>query len=107
MIVKWPEQSNSGAVVDEPVISTDFYPSLLEMAGLPSQWLIKRWMEKALFLRYKANRFKGVLFSGISRNTVITACRVRAVPFVPETISCWNTYENNTVQLFNLRDDHW
>ena len=36
MIVKWPEKfSDSDRVVEEPVISTDFYPSLLEMAGLP------------------------------------------------------------------------
>jgi arylsulfatase A-like enzyme len=36
MIVKWPSQGNKGAVCGEPVISTDFYPSILEMAGLPS-----------------------------------------------------------------------
>ena len=35
MIVKWPGQAKAGTVCDEPVISTDFYPSLLEMAGLP------------------------------------------------------------------------
>ncbi len=34
LIVKWPGGGRSGVVCDEPVISTDFYPSLLEMAGL-------------------------------------------------------------------------
>lgn len=35
MIVKWPGHGREGAACEEPVISTDFYPSLLEMAGLP------------------------------------------------------------------------
>ena len=37
MIVKWPGRTESGSVCAEPVISTDFYPSLLEMAGLPAR----------------------------------------------------------------------
>ena len=36
MIVKWPGHGKKGAVCEEPVISTDFYPSILEMAGLPA-----------------------------------------------------------------------
>ena len=34
MIVKWPGVAKPGSVCDEPVISTDFYPTMLEMAGL-------------------------------------------------------------------------
>ena len=37
MIVKWPEKPDSSLIVEEPVISTDFYPSPLEMAGLPAR----------------------------------------------------------------------
>ncbi|MFC1735220.1 sulfatase [Candidatus Hydrogenedentota bacterium] len=33
-IVKWPGVTKPGAVCDEPVVSTDFYPTLLEMAGM-------------------------------------------------------------------------
>jgi arylsulfatase A-like enzyme len=36
MIVKWPGSSKAGTVCEEPVISTDFYPSILEMTGLVS-----------------------------------------------------------------------
>lgn len=36
-IVNWPGQGRSGSVVDEPIISTDFYPTILEMAGLPAR----------------------------------------------------------------------
>lgn len=35
LIVRWPGLGQTGAVHDEPVISPDFYPTLLEMAGLP------------------------------------------------------------------------
>jgi arylsulfatase A-like enzyme len=35
MIIKWPEHTAPGSVIDDPVISTDFYPTMLQMAGLP------------------------------------------------------------------------
>lgn len=35
-IVKWPGRGQSGVENDEPIISTDFYPTILEMAGLPA-----------------------------------------------------------------------
>jgi arylsulfatase A-like enzyme len=35
MIVKWPGVVKPGGVCDEPVTSTDFYPTMLEMARLP------------------------------------------------------------------------
>ncbi len=37
MIVKWPDVVKAGNTCDEPVTSTDFYPTMLEMAGLPLQ----------------------------------------------------------------------
>src|SRR6185295_3129084 len=33
MIVKWPGMTPAGKVCDEPVISTDYYPTILEMTG--------------------------------------------------------------------------
>lgn len=35
MIVRWPGVTKPGSVSDGRVISTDFYPTILEMAGLP------------------------------------------------------------------------
>ena len=37
MIVKWPGVARPGSTTDTPVISTDFYPTILEMAGLPAR----------------------------------------------------------------------
>lgn len=35
MMIKWPEVAKPGTVCDVPVTSTDFYPTMLEMARLP------------------------------------------------------------------------
>jgi arylsulfatase A-like enzyme len=35
LLIKWPGVAKPGSVCQVPVISTDFYPTLLEMAGLP------------------------------------------------------------------------
>lgn len=35
MIVRWPGVVKPGSTCSEPVTSTDFYPTILEMAGLP------------------------------------------------------------------------
>ena len=37
LLVKWPGATQPGSVSDLPVTSTDFYPTLLEIAGLPLQ----------------------------------------------------------------------
>lgn len=36
-MVRWPGVTTAGSTTDVPVISTDFYPTILEMAGLPPQ----------------------------------------------------------------------
>ena len=35
LIIKWPGQAKAGSVSSEPVISTDFYPTILEAIGQP------------------------------------------------------------------------
>lgn len=35
MIIKWAGVAKPGSICSEPVTSTDFYPTILEMAGLP------------------------------------------------------------------------
>lgn len=37
MIVCWPGVTAPGSTCDEPVTSTDFYPTMLEIAGLPAK----------------------------------------------------------------------
>lgn len=35
MIIKWPHTAKAGSVCSEPTISMDFFPTMLEIAGLP------------------------------------------------------------------------
>jgi len=35
LMVRWPGHIKEGAICSQPVTSTDFYPTFLEMAGLP------------------------------------------------------------------------
>jgi arylsulfatase A-like enzyme len=35
MLIRWPGRADPGRICDEVVVSTDFYPTILEMAGLP------------------------------------------------------------------------
>lgn len=35
LIVKWPDAARPGTLCNDPVLSTDFYPTILEMTGLP------------------------------------------------------------------------
>ena len=104
MIVKWPEQSNFGAVVDEPVISTDFYPSLLEMAGLPSQ-SDQALDGKSFVPALQGQSFqRGPIFWHFpqysNHGMQSPGGAVRAGDY-----KLLEYFENNTVQLFNLRDD--
>ena len=36
-LIKWPGKVEAGSVCDVPAIGTDFYPTILEMAGLPAR----------------------------------------------------------------------
>lgn len=36
-LIRWPGVVKPGSVSDTPVVSTDFYPTMLEMAGLPAK----------------------------------------------------------------------
>jgi arylsulfatase A-like enzyme len=105
MIVKWPKKGKQGTVCHVPVISNDFYPSILEMAGLPLQPeqhrdgvsfapLLKGKKElqrKAIYWHFPHYSNHGMQSPGGA---------VRAGDY-----KLLEYYENNTVQLFNLGED--
>jgi len=37
LIIRWPGKTEPGSTIDEPVTSTDFYPTLLDAADLPAR----------------------------------------------------------------------
>jgi arylsulfatase A-like enzyme len=104
LIVKWPGVTAPGSACDEPVTSTDFYPTMLEMAGLaprPPQHCDgvsfapllrggKSLPRKAIFWHYPHYSNQGGGPGG--------AVRVGDLKLIE-----W--YEDDRAELYNLKDD--
>ena len=104
LIVKWPGQAKPGTECDEPVISTDFYPTLLEMAGLPAH--PKQAVDGVSFV--PALKGKPFNRSPIYWHFPHYSNHGMQSPGGAVRSGDWKLleyYENNSVQLFNLQKD--
>lgn len=104
MIIKWPGMVRPGSICNEPVTSTDFYPTMLEMAGLPlkpKQHIDgvsivplltgkKSLDRKAIFWHYPHYSNQGGSPCGAVR-----AGDYKLIEF----------YEDNHLELYNIRED--
>jgi len=104
MMVRWPGQVEGDGVCHEPVISTDFYPTILEMAGLPAKpkqnldgrsmvGLLRkrdRQKDRAIYWHYPHYGNQGGSPGG-----AIRLGDYKLIEF----------YEDNRIELYNLRDD--
>ncbi len=104
MMIRWPGKAKGGRVCHEPVISTDFYPTMLEMASLPARPeqhldgrsmapLLKRrgqQAERAIYWHYPHYGNQGGAPGG--------AVRLGDYKLIEH-------YEDSRVELYNLRDD--
>jgi len=104
MIIKWLGVTKPDAKCDVPVISTDFYPTILEMADLPLKPkqhvdgvslvpLLKgrrTLPRKAIFWHYP--HYHG---SGSRPSAAVRAGNYKLIKF----------YEDNQLELYNLKDD--
>ncbi|MHC4707592.1 MAG: sulfatase [Planctomycetota bacterium] len=104
MIMKWPGVVKRGSTCSEPVTSTDFYPTMLEMAGLPLRPrqhcdgislvpLLRRGgksKRRALYWHYPHYSNQGGRPGGA----------VRAGDY-----KLIERYEDNSIELYNLKDD--
>lgn len=105
LIVKWPSHARAGTVCDVPVISTDFYPSLLEMAGFASP---------------SGQQTDGVSFAGLLKGEQHLDREAiywhfphysnHGMQSPGGAIRCGDYklieyFENDTIQLFNLKHD--
>jgi arylsulfatase A-like enzyme len=104
LIIKWPGVTRPGSTCDVPVTSTDFYPTMLEMAGLPPRPeqhvdgvsivpLLKGGQSlprQAIYWHYPhyANQ-------GGSPGGAVRAGDYKLIEF----------YEDNRVELYNLKED--
>ncbi len=104
MIIKWPGVVKPRSVCSEPVTSTDFYPTMLEMTGLPlmpKQHIDGESLVHLLKGRGKLNR-KAIYWhyphyhgSGNRPSGAVRAGDYKLIEW----------YEDNSVELYNLRDD--
>jgi len=104
MIIKWPRVVRAGSVCNEPVTSTDFYPTMLEMADLalrPGQHcdgvslapLLQqkgKLKRKAIYWHYPHYGNQGGRPGGAVRTG-----DYKLIEF----------YDDNHVELYNLKDD--
>jgi arylsulfatase A len=106
LIVKTPKGKLSGWECDEPAISNDLYPTILELAGLPprpQQHLDGVSLAKLLDDSMVSLQRPGLFwhFPHYSNHGMQSPCAaIRAGDY-----KLIEYFENGTVQLFNLKDD--
>lgn len=105
MIVRWPGEGDEGTVCDVPVISNDFYPTILDMLGLPIPPevnlegvsivpLLKgedKLDREAIYWHFPHYSNHGMQSPG----GAVRCGDYKLIEY----------YENNTIQLFNLKTD--
>ncbi len=104
MIIKWPGVAKPGSTCSEPVTSTDFYPTMLEMAGLPKRakqhvdgvslapLLAGRGKPKRKAIYWHYPHYHG---SGNRPSGAVRAGDYKLIEW----------YEDESVELYNLRKD--
>jgi arylsulfatase A-like enzyme len=104
MIIKWPGVTKGGSVYSEPVTSTDFYPTMLEMAGLkpkPKQHIdgvsLVALLKGKGRLKRKALYWHSPHYHG-SGNRPCGAVRAGDYKLIE-----W--FEDDSVELYNLKED--
>ncbi|MDX9882988.1 MAG: sulfatase [Prolixibacteraceae bacterium] len=105
LIVKWPGKGLQGAVCDVPVTSPDFLPTIVEMLGIPAQSGVQSdGISFAPLLKGEAEINREAIFwhfphySNHGMQSPGGAVRCGDYKLL-------EYYENNTVQLFNLKSD--
>ena len=104
MIVKWPGVVKPGSISDTPVTSTDFYPTMLEMAGLglrPEQHA--DGVSMTPLLKGTGTLDRDAIFwhfphyhgSGSKPGGAVRSGDYKLIEF----------FENNRIELYNLKDD--
>ena len=104
LIVKWPGRVERGIVSDRQVISTDFYPTILEMLGLESKSL--QHVDGKSFVNALENKQynRGAIYwhfphySNHGMQSHGGAIRLGDYKLI-------EYFENNSFQLFNLKND--
>ncbi|MEX1114698.1 MAG: sulfatase [Akkermansiaceae bacterium] len=103
LIIKWPGVTPAGSTSSVPVISNDLYPTLLDMAGLPSRPAQHRdGLSLAPLLKATGTLNRGALFwhfphyhSGVKPAGSLRAGDWKLI----------ESFEDKQIELYNLKDD--
>lgn len=108
MIIKWPQEGRKGVVDDVPVISTDFFPTILDLLNLSADQhstdgvslipLLKKQAKKQEEISDRAIYWHFPHYSNHGMQSPGSAVRYGEYKLL-------EYLENNTVQLFNLSVD--
>jgi arylsulfatase A-like enzyme len=108
MLVKWPEFINTESISDHQVIIEDFYPSILEMAGIDSLETIQKVDGQSFISVLKGEIYSGVrpLFWHYPNEWGATGPGIGAASTVRK--GDWKLiyyHVDRSMELFNLKDD--
>lgn len=109
MIVKWPGVVAGGTACDKPLIIEDFYPSILEMAGIRKYKTVQRvdGISFVPLLMGKSDPSKGrKLYWNFPNIWGATGPGIGATAVIRD--GDWKLvyyYEDGTKELFNIRED--
>jgi len=103
-LARWPGRISAGSTNDVPVTSTDFYPTLLELAGLPAMPLqhVDGASIAPLLLDGRPPDREAIFwhYPHYSNQGDTPACAVRAGDW-----KLIEHFEDGKLELFNLRED--
>ena len=103
-IIHWPGVTPAGSTSEEPVISTDFYPTLLDIAGLPPRPEHHQDGETLVPLLQGADSLgRAALFWHYPHYSNQGGFPGGAIRMGPWKLT--ENYEDGSVQLFNLESD--
>jgi arylsulfatase A len=111
LIIFWPQEGNNGTSCDVPVISTDFYSTILDMVGLRPLTnkndgvdgvslvpLLKKQADSVATITNRALYWHYPHYSNHGAQSPCGAVRYGDYKLI-------EYYENNTVQLFDIKTD--
>ncbi len=104
MLIKWPGVTKPGSLCGEPVISTDFYPTMLEMAGLdprPKQHV--DGVSLVPLLKGKKTLGRKAIYWHYPHYGNQGGAPASAVRYGNWKLIKW--YEDNQLELYDLKED--
>ena len=103
MLIKWPGVTKPGSFCAEPVVSTDFYPTMLEISGLPLRPRQHKDGVSLVPLLKGEKMDRGPIFWHYPHYSNQGGAPASAVRCGHWKLIKW--YEDNQLELYDLKED--